>query len=332
VSSQPELLALLRDARPSAPPELRERVRLVAAQAPPARRVLTWRRALVVLVPVALAAALAAAYLPRGEKPAAVGSQVFESTGTQLGKAPSTAPSATAADSAAAGATRLAPGAPPPDTGRAQRYSATIELRVPDANAVSTTTTRALQIAASVGGYPLEVTVDAREEAGSAYLLLRVPRDRVQDAVRRLGALGTIVAANVQIEDLQTGVDTTNRLLDRLEKELEALRAQPQTDETRRRIAALTARIERQVRARDAVLRTAQNATVELRVATPPEAPAAGDTDGPLDGIAVVFRWLGIGAVYALAFGIPVVGLLALAWLLARRAGRRREERLLSRP
>ncbi len=332
MSSQPELLALLRDARPAAPPELRERIRLLAAQAPPSRRLpaLTWRRALVVLVPVALAAALAAAYLPRGEKPAAVGSQAFESAGTQLEKATAAAPSAT--DSSAAGGARLTPGAPPPDTGRAQRYSATIELRVPDANAVSTTTTRALQIVDSVGGYPLEVNVDAREEAGSAYLLLRVPRNRVQDAVRRLGALGTIVAENVQIQDLQTGIDTTNRLLERLEQQLAALRAQPQTDETRRRISALTARIERQEQARDAVLRSAQQATVELRVATPPETSSVGGTDGPLDGIAVVFRWLGIGAVYALALGLPIVLLVALGLFLARGVRRRREERLLSQP
>jgi hypothetical protein len=332
MSSQPELLARLREARPAAPPELRERIRLVTAQAPPTRRILTWRRALVVLVPVAVAGALAAAFLPRGERPAAVGPQVYEGTGTDVEKSLATAPSAT--DSAAAGASEsLAPGAPPPDTGRAQRYSATLELRVPDANAVSTATTRALQIVASVGGYPLKVNVDAREEDGSAYLLARVPRNRVQDAVRRLCALGTIVAENVQIQDIQAGIDTTGRLITRLEEQLAALRAQPQTDETRRRIAALTAQIDRQERARDAALRAAQYATVELRVATPAdEASPAGNTDGPLHGIAVVFRWIGIGAVYALALGLPVIGLLALVWLLTRRLGARREERLLSRP
>src|SRR4051794_22518976 len=54
--SQPDLAHVLRDARPLAPSELRERVRLVAARAaPPRRRLVTWRRAVLVAVPVAIA-------------------------------------------------------------------------------------------------------------------------------------------------------------------------------------------------------------------------------------------------------------------------------------
>src|SRR5690348_5944246 len=56
--SQPELIRELQATRPVAPAELRERVRLVAARvSPPRRRVVTWRRALVVAVPVAAAVA-----------------------------------------------------------------------------------------------------------------------------------------------------------------------------------------------------------------------------------------------------------------------------------
>src|SRR5919206_1216528 len=54
--SQPDLVRVLRDVRPATPPELRERVRLVAAQAqPPRRQVVTWRRALLVAAVVAIA-------------------------------------------------------------------------------------------------------------------------------------------------------------------------------------------------------------------------------------------------------------------------------------
>src|SRR5258708_39177756 len=57
--SQPDLARALRDARPVAPAELRDRVRLVAAQAStPRRQLVTWRRALVVAV--VLGAAVAA--------------------------------------------------------------------------------------------------------------------------------------------------------------------------------------------------------------------------------------------------------------------------------
>jgi hypothetical protein len=46
----------------------------------------------------------------------------------------------------------------------------------------------------------------------------------------------------------------------------------------------------------------------------------------------VAFRWIGIGAVYALALGTPFVVLLVLLWLAARAVRRRREEALLSSP
>jgi hypothetical protein len=57
--SQPELERTLRAIRPVAPPELRQRVRAIAAQPVPARRHFGWRRPLAIAVP--LAAALAAA-------------------------------------------------------------------------------------------------------------------------------------------------------------------------------------------------------------------------------------------------------------------------------
>ena len=64
--SQPDLIAQLREARPVAPPEVRERVRLIAVEASvqPHRRI-TWRRAALVLVPVAAAIVAAVVVLPR---------------------------------------------------------------------------------------------------------------------------------------------------------------------------------------------------------------------------------------------------------------------------
>src|SRR6185437_364220 len=55
--SQRDLVAELRAAHVEAPPEVRERVRLIAAAAPAPPRRITWRRALVVAVPVAAAVA-----------------------------------------------------------------------------------------------------------------------------------------------------------------------------------------------------------------------------------------------------------------------------------
>src|SRR5437773_1507443 len=138
--SQPDLAGMLREARPVAPPELRERVRLVAAQAtPPRRQLVTWRRVLLVAVPVAIA------------------------------------------------------------------------------------------VAAGV---------------------LRIPKAHVQEAVRRLTALGTIVSEYVSVQDLTTQVNATDRLISRLQRRLAVLRAQVQDAQAQRRLAALTARVEQLQRGR----------------------------------------------------------------------------------
>src|SRR5215216_2900218 len=64
--SQPDLLTQLREARPVAPTELRERVRLVADRAPQTRRRLTWRLGAVLAFAAALAI-VAAVVATRGD-------------------------------------------------------------------------------------------------------------------------------------------------------------------------------------------------------------------------------------------------------------------------
>src|SRR5437867_65680 len=130
--SQPDLVSSLRDARPVTPPELRERVRLIAAEASdPPRRLLSWRRAAVVLVPVA--AAIAAAILVTSHG----GNQT-----TVHGVRPPVAIQNTAAGAKAQARSTdqsgvAASSIPAPSASRAQRYSASLELRVRSTRAVS---------------------------------------------------------------------------------------------------------------------------------------------------------------------------------------------------
>jgi len=51
----------------------------------------------------------------------------------------------------------------------------------------------------------------------------------------------------------------------------------------------------------------------------------------PLHGAVVALKWLGVGAVYALAVGGPIILLALFVWLVARFVRRRREDALLSR-
>ena len=116
----------------------------------------------------------------------------------------------------------------------------------------------------------------------------------------------------------------------RLQRELVALRAQPQSDANTARIAALTRQIQGLQRAEAATVRTARYATVRLHLGTAAAKPAKAH-HGPLHGLAVAFRWIGIGAIYVLALGAPLLLVLWLAWIAARTIRRRREDALLSR-
>jgi hypothetical protein len=180
-----------------------------------------------------------------------------------------------------------------------------------------------VQITTSLSGYATSVHEQTHGRSATATLTLNVPRAHVQQAVARLSQLGTITAEQVSVTDKQAGLNATDRAIARLQKQLAAT-----TDATQR--AALTARIERLQRAEAQTRRAAHYATIHLAVATPPAA-AKTHHHGPLHGVGVALRWLGIGAVYALAIGAPIALILGLVWLAVRLVRRRREDALLSR-
>jgi hypothetical protein len=321
--SQPDLARTLRNARPVAPAELRERVRLVAAQAAtPRRQLVTWRRALVFAVVVG--AAVAAGVI--ATRPSHHNAQELQ-TGIPAIRQHAAVGAGAAVDKLAA------PTATPPSPSakRYQNYTASLALRVPTSAAVSSDTQRAIAIANSLGGYLAFVNVDAGGKTGYAEIRLRIPKVHVREAVRRLSALGRVLSENVRIQDLQAGVDATDRLIARLEGRLATLRVQPQTTLVQRQVAGLTTQIERLQRGRANTVRTARYATVELNFSTPPPKPATPHHHGPLHGLGTTFRWIGIGAVYGLAIGAPLLALAALIWLAVRAIRRRREDALLSR-
>jgi acetolactate synthase regulatory subunit len=317
--SQRDLAAELQSARVTAPPELRDRVRLIAAadRTPPARR-FTWRRALVVALPVAAAVAASIVFTrpshhntaqPLVERGIAHGSATFKSAPAQLAPAL---------------------GVPAPSRTRVQRYGADLTLRVPNATRVSDGVKRALRITQSLGGYATSVHATTKGRNAHAELTLKVPRTHVQEAVAKLSALGTITGEQVDVQDLQAGLNATDRRIALLQRQLKDLRAQPSSAANEKRIAALVARVQRLQRAEATTIRTARYATVSLRLATP-AATHASSSNGRLHGVVVALTWLGIALVYALALGVPVLVLASLGWLLLGTIRRRREDALLSR-
>ncbi|HUZ80886.1 MAG TPA: DUF4349 domain-containing protein, partial [Gaiellaceae bacterium] len=208
-------------------------------------------------------------------------------------------------------------------------YGASLALRVATPSGISTGVQNALRITKSLGGYASSIHATTAGNTGSADLALKIPRAHVQEAIARLSALGTITAEQVDVQDLQAGLDTTALTIARLQRQLAALRAEPQSEINAGRIAALVARIQLLQRAETSTVSTARYATVNLHLETAQTVKRAHH--GPLHNLGVAFRWLGIGAIYALALGAPLLVAVWLIWIALRTLRRRREDALLSR-
>jgi hypothetical protein len=323
--SQRDLVAELHGARIAAPAHVREQVRQIVAGAPAPPRRFTWRRTLLLAVPaVAVLAAAVVVTRPANQHtatpPAPVELQAQHGAVAKSYGGAATAP---------ATADALAPA---PTAGRVSRYGAFLSLRVKTADGVSNGVKRALQVATSLGGFSSSVHASTQDNAATADLTLRIPRSHIQEAITRLSALGTITGEQVDVQDLTAQLNAGDRTIERLQKQLAALRAETQTDQVRATIATVTAHIARLQRAQAATVRAAHYATVQLHLETKPVVPPTKHGNGPLHGLGVAFHWIWIGAVYVLALGGPLVLLLGLGWLAARVIRRRRVDALLSRP
>ena len=222
--------------------------------------------------------------------------------------------------------------APAPSTTRVQRYGAYLALRVPTPDGVSTGVKQALRITRSLGGYAGSVHAAAAGTSGSADLTLKVPRTHVQEAIARLSALGTITAEQVDVQDLQAGLDATDRTIARLQRRLAALRAQPQS-------AANDAR-SRSARPRRSRACSAPRRPRSGRPATPRSActsapplpkPAPGTTTARCTASASCSAGSGSAPSTCSRSERRCCSSSWLVWLVARTIRRRREDALLSR-
>ena len=95
----------------------------------------------------------------------------------------------------------------PAPTGRAQDIDMWIDLRVQDADKVSSASQDAVRITRGLGGVVTSSTVDTRGPQGRAQLTLRIPVRNLDDAVFRLTQLGTVTAQRTNTQDLQAPLD-----------------------------------------------------------------------------------------------------------------------------
>jgi hypothetical protein len=233
--------------------------------------------------------------------------------------------------------------APLPDGQRAQDYAASLRLSVGSVAQLSRSTQTVLDTVRSLGGAVETVDYGTPSAgSGSALIAVRVPVARAQEALTRFSGLGTITAQQVQIRDLQTGLDQESNRARALRHRIALIKAKllspTLTAEDR---AALEGRLADSQTGLESVLRgihaTQQRAafarfSLELdtgrgTAVSPPAHPGAfeGTADDALGVISVVGR----GALFAAIVGGPFLLIAGGAWWLARRVRRRAARRLL---
>ena len=341
--SLPEsLVAELAGANVGASPELRARVREIAARAPELRprRLprLAPRRAAFVLAGAVVVAGLGAALagglvsstrstrttVLNGEKRAfPVGAAATVEHGTKVFR-PATVQTELAP--AVGGAVDSAV-LPASTSGRTQQYDAEMRLRVKDLSRVTQT---ALRLTRSLGGYVRSVDYGTGTAPGNTQLVVRIPLGAVQKAIVRFSALGAIIDQHVSIQDVQAGFDRRFRQLQALRTQITAAQRAGNEAKVARLRKQLVALERQQAQAK----RRYSYATLSLGLTTAKPVvahPKPGRVDRALDGAGSILLKELVVLLYVLIVVGPIAAIagLGLAGLNLRR--RRATERLLAR-
>ncbi len=220
---------------------------------------------------------------------------------------------------------------------------ASLEVQVPNRSALSHATNKASQIVGSLGGYAQSVRYQSSDHGyGNALLALRVPVQKAQVAIARLGGLGKLLSQQVSTKDLQQQLTRQTNGIGSLRRSIavymQALQnpSLPASQRVTLQIRLANARhaITQLRRARTGTLQSGATADISLVLTTRQHAvvvtPHRSGRLGRLLGSAGNFLALeGIIVLYALIVLAPLLVLGGLAWWLLRER-RRREERLLA--
>ncbi|HEY4411845.1 MAG TPA: DUF4349 domain-containing protein [Gaiellaceae bacterium] len=328
--------SLLRAHPPLAPESLRARVLALEPRRTPSRR-------LVLVLAVALAIAVAAAIVhglvssgnPKQQAAAlrhvpSASRKAFAPAVTNAGGGGGALTGSLAAGSAK---DQLLPSVGGAST-RLQRTEATLEVRVKD---VASATTRATQVATSLGGYAQSVNYSS---GGSSFIELRVPAQNVKIAISRLTTLGTIVSQNLSVIDLEHDLQAESAQIAELRHTVAALTAALRSTslpDAQRvilqiRLANAKRALSQRLHARTGTIAAGTNATISLTLSTKAVVVPVPHHRGRLGRMVhSAFGFLGLEgaiALYVLIAVSPFALVAGLLWSL-RGARRRRTERLV---
>ena len=331
-----ELALLLRDERPEPAPAWATTLdRRVEARFPakPRRRFVPLRKALpaiaiaAILLPIVAAAALIE---PSGDDEGGGGA----SGGSVAAEEP-------AMDSAGGGAESVQPSLRGADPGsdrrdrRAQERSASLTLATQRRD-VDRVAGQVSQVTAELGGFVASSSISSNQ---GGLLELRVPSNRLDDAIQRLSRLGRVRELSRRSVDITSSVvSARNRLRDaRAEREalLEQLAAADTVNETesiRERLDIVAREIARCRRSLRHVTNRANFANVTVALVPSRGGDGAGGAWTPGDAFDDALRVLEVAvgiAMVAAAVLLPLALIWLLAWLARRGVTRKRRERAL---
>ena len=327
----PDFALQLRAARPVASADLRERVREIAARpvAEPRRR-FDWpvRRIALVAAPALVAVALGIAVVHGIVSPTPQTRRALHGSAVTRQRLPLVKKNLTQLNPIATHPLRAAQTIPNVPT-RLQQYGATLRVQVKDRQELSDATKHAVRFARLLGGYVAAVHYSAPHGGqGSAEIVVRVPVDRVQDAIEEYAGLGTLLAQRVAISDVTKAVTEQSKEIARLQREIAAIEAGGVSYDERPRLERLQARLDYLTKRKTATVRRAQLARVSLALVTKPKHTAAASRFHRTlsDAGSILVRELEL-----LVYALIVAGPLLLLGAAAIAAGRLRDRRLFER-
>jgi hypothetical protein len=331
MSTSEAIMRELRAAKPTAPDTVRERVR--AVELPPRKPL---RRFVLVAAPAVVAVGVGVAIVhgvvssePKPAQRAVAKPQPLPNSNpfAPIDQAPQAERSATTAL--------------PPSSTRLQQYDVAMRIRVRNLGDLDKATKRAMTLTRRYGGFVASVDYSTGRR-GDAKLVLRVPIDRIQDAIQRFSALGSIVSQNIAVKDVQQRVNDQTRAIGQLKTEIQRIQTRlrnPNLSPAEREQLEYELGLDRQrlaaiQRARGATVRRAQLARVSLTLTThKAEAAPAGKSrfERTLDDALSVLGAEVAILLYVVLVAGPLLVLLVGGVLIARTQRRRLEERLLER-
>jgi hypothetical protein len=331
--SEPRIDELARELRvtaPTAPPELRERVRALPEPAPRRTFRARVRPALAIAAATAVTLGVGAAVVDglNGGDSGPSADRASHARVPTGGTFKESRERETAAPPGRTSSDRLAI----PPSARLQNYGAALRLRVRDADGLSDAMKQAIRETRRLGGYVVSARY-AQGVEGDASLVVRVPIRRVQDALVRFSSLGTIVSQRISLQDLQPQADRLSKSIARRGRRIAELEAKGDLTATERaELAALRAELVRLTRRRASVVKEGTYAKVSLGLTTRKAAPVEKNEQGAfgnfVDHAGNILGKEAVAVLYALVVAGPFALLAALV-LLGERMRRRRANQIL---